>query len=103
MGGEQRIIFVDNNISYNAVVEQIITETNWHEEDEYPLIRYMCHINRIFTLVDLKGDGDMRSMLRLNRERTDPILLYLYRSSEILERTKKPTARYALICFIHFS
>ena len=59
MGGEQRIIFVDNNMSYNAVVEQILTETNWDEEDEYPLIRYMCHINRIFTLVDLKGDGDM--------------------------------------------
>ncbi|KAJ8644066.1 hypothetical protein MRB53_005814 [Persea americana] len=93
IGGEQRIIFMDSNISYNAVVEQIITETNWDEEDEYPLIRYICHSNRIFTLVDLKGDGDMRSVLRLNRERTDLVLLYLYRSLEIIERTKKHTTR----------
>ena len=38
MSGKQRIIFVDNNIRYNIVVEQIITETTWDEEDEYPLI-----------------------------------------------------------------
>ena len=54
-GGKQSIIFVDNNVSYNALVQKIITKTNRDKEDEYPLTRYMCHINRIFTLVDVKA------------------------------------------------
>jgi hypothetical protein len=95
-GGEQKLIFVYSNITYNSLIEKVAAETNWKIRNGYPYMQYIYHTGRNFTLVGLRGDDDLMRMFRLFRYGVDPIFLYIHRSDGVATNNQPPSLRYGI-------
>lgn len=82
IGGEQKVIWVDVNITFNQLLGKINEETGWELHDEHINMQYQFHNGRSFTFITIRSDDDLHRMFRLFQNGSQAIFMYLHSNSE---------------------
>lgn len=81
-GGEQNVIWIDVNISYNELVEKVIEEIDWELHNEPLQMQYQYYNGQSFTFITISCDDDLRRMFKLLRNGSEAIFIYVNRKKE---------------------
>ena len=82
--------FINNDMTFNSLVNIALEASNWEETSDNIKMEYLHHNGHVFSLVSIEDDNDIKCMLLLSRDDTNEIYLYirrrLVRSAKCLEK-----------------
>ena len=78
-GGKQKMMFINNDMTFNSLVNIALEASNWEETSDNISMDYLHHNGHVFSLVAIEDDNDIRCMLSLSQDDTNEIYLYIRR------------------------
>ena len=79
-GGKQKMRFIPSDITFESLVKVAIEASHWEVNCEDISIHYLHHNGKVFSLVGIEDDNDIKCMLTLSRVETNGICLYINRT-----------------------
>lgn len=72
---QKKVLFLDPNMNHTALVEKLLSVTKWVIMKEVMSIQYLHQNGRILTLIDVKDDDDVHSMMATGGSYTNAIYI----------------------------
>ena len=93
--GKQKMRFINNDITFNSLVNIALEASNWEETFDNISMDYLHYNGHVFSLVLIEDDNDIKCMLSLSQDDTNGIYLYIRRALvRLAECLENGLARY---------
>ena len=96
-GGRQKMRYLPRNISYGSLLNEALEASKWDTKIENLSMKYLHHNGRVFSLIILEDDNDIRGMLKASGNDQKGLYLYVNKSTNIASNQDEEHSRYVLM------
>ncbi|RWR87935.1 hypothetical protein CKAN_01689900 [Cinnamomum micranthum f. kanehirae] len=82
-GGRQKMRYLPRNITYGSLLNEALEASKWDTKIENLSMKYLHHNGRVFSLIILEDDNDIRGMLKASGNDQKGLYLYVNKSTNI--------------------